>query len=69
MYVKIKKEWKLHLQSNVFRFHLIATLIFFISVVHSCTKWISFLESRNGIILTDPFLDIFKRPFNSYISK
>ena len=53
-------EWSIYLKEKKFRLILIITLVLLIPVLIVLTNFLAFNETRSGITIDDPFLQLFK---------
>ena len=54
-----RENWKSAWQNNIFRIHFILTVVLFIIIIVVYGPFLDYIETRPGIILSDPVLNLF----------
>lgn len=52
-------NWKNELKRKAFRIELVLTILFLIITLHFLSRFLVFIETREGVILSDPILPFF----------
>lgn len=52
-------NWQTELRKNKFRIELVVTILLLIIILHLLSRFLVFVEGREGVVLSDPLLPLF----------